>query len=86
MFGRKVRSHLNTLRPDLARKVGLINDRNKDKSVMLDGETLRLVKRCMPETMDQETWLPGKVTGIQGSALHRMAEVFATTHISYGLE
>ena len=72
MFGRKIRSHLETLRPDLARKVRLSQERQKrgqdsharERNFEI-GETV-YARNYGPGDM----WLPGKVTGIQGSTLH----------------
>ena len=72
MFGRKLRSHLDTLRPDLARKVRFSQERQKraqdshaKQRNFLVGEAV-YARNYGPGDM----WLPGKVMEIQGSTLH----------------
>ena len=63
--------HFDTLHLDLARKSAETrNSRNEDKKVIQEKGTSRLVRQFMLETMDLETWLPGKVMEIHGSILH----------------
>ena len=55
MFRRKMQTHLDSLHPDLARKVHLNQERQKQgKIVMLNKETSGLAKQCMLITMDLE--------------------------------
>ena len=72
MFGRKIRTHLDSLRPDLARKVRLSQERQKRgqdsharQRNFVVGEAV-YARNYGPG----EVWLPGKVTNIQGSTLH----------------
>ena len=72
MLGQKIQSHLETLHPDLARKVRLSQEwqkRGQDSHARERnfeiGETV-YVRNYGPGDM----WLRGKVTGIQGSTLH----------------
>ena len=72
MFGRKVRTHLDSLRPDLARKVRLSQEQQKRgqdsharQRNFVIGEAV-YARNYGPG----EVWLPGKVTNIHGSTLH----------------